>query len=480
MDGTEVECRFPDLIEPQIFGRSSFQELRSVAHEVAPGIGAHVGFEGDTFEMEDQRNWTDASFKTYCTPLARPFPVEVKSGTTIRQSVTLRLTGDSFRGCESWLDAAPKLAEVLILTIPDRPTGGLPQLGLGVASHGEPLTKITIERLRQLQLSHLRVDVRLAAPDWTTTLAQAAVEARQIGTRLELALHLPRHGEADFSALTDALEPMALLLARILALREGEAATTSGTLAEVRKHLNCLRSPIGGGSDSNFCELNHELALDRFALGDSDFVFWSINPQVHACDHRSIMETLEAQAATVRSARTLTSDRPLVVSPVTLKQRFNPVATGVQTSRASGVLPPHTDPRQLSRFAAAWTLGSIAALASAGIASTTFYETTGARGVMERTAGSSMPDKFPSLAGGVFPLFQVFAGLAGCQQFAVAHSTATGPVTALALFDAGKMKRVLVANLSGQSQVVRVTGPISGGAPIELQPYDMVQLEGAA
>ena len=29
---------------------------------------------GDVFEMEDQRNWTDASFKTYCTPLRQPFP----------------------------------------------------------------------------------------------------------------------------------------------------------------------------------------------------------------------------------------------------------------------------------------------------------------------------------------------------------------------------------------------------------------------
>ena len=29
---------------------------------------------GDVFEMEDQRNWSDASFKTYSRPLALPFP----------------------------------------------------------------------------------------------------------------------------------------------------------------------------------------------------------------------------------------------------------------------------------------------------------------------------------------------------------------------------------------------------------------------
>ncbi len=30
--------------------------------------------EGDTYEMEDQRNWTDASYKTYVRPLAYPGP----------------------------------------------------------------------------------------------------------------------------------------------------------------------------------------------------------------------------------------------------------------------------------------------------------------------------------------------------------------------------------------------------------------------
>ena len=39
--------------------------------------------EGETFETEDQRNWSDASFKTYGTPLHLPFPVEVEEGTRV-------------------------------------------------------------------------------------------------------------------------------------------------------------------------------------------------------------------------------------------------------------------------------------------------------------------------------------------------------------------------------------------------------------
>lgn len=41
--------------------------LKSIAY-----AGVISEFEGDVFEMEDQRNWTDASYKTYCTPWGCP------------------------------------------------------------------------------------------------------------------------------------------------------------------------------------------------------------------------------------------------------------------------------------------------------------------------------------------------------------------------------------------------------------------------
>ena len=50
---------------------------------------ADVRMEGDTFEMEDHRNWTDASFKTYVRPLALPWPYTLPKGETFKQSVTL-------------------------------------------------------------------------------------------------------------------------------------------------------------------------------------------------------------------------------------------------------------------------------------------------------------------------------------------------------------------------------------------------------
>ena len=66
-DGTAEDGAFPRQISPH----QPFVDMRAISHQVIPGVWAKVRFEGDIFEMEDQRNWTDASYKTYCTPLAR-------------------------------------------------------------------------------------------------------------------------------------------------------------------------------------------------------------------------------------------------------------------------------------------------------------------------------------------------------------------------------------------------------------------------
>jgi hypothetical protein len=70
----------------------SFSAL-TIEHE---GIGRlTLKFEGDWFELEDQRNWGDASFKTYCTPLSLGFPRTIEAGTQIKQRLQWQFTATS-------------------------------------------------------------------------------------------------------------------------------------------------------------------------------------------------------------------------------------------------------------------------------------------------------------------------------------------------------------------------------------------------
>ena len=161
VDGAVEESAYPISIAPQhlIDGEikpvAPFNNMRAVRYEVASGVEAEVRFEGEIFEMEDQRNWTDASYKTYGTPLSEPFPVAVPAGTKISQRITLALKTRTEPSTERQEAKAQPLTFGISSTDP-RP---LPQIGLGVASHGEPLKAQELERLKRLNLSHLRVDI---------------------------------------------------------------------------------------------------------------------------------------------------------------------------------------------------------------------------------------------------------------------------------------------------------------------------------
>ncbi len=75
-DGSVEESRFPVEVDPAC----PFQDIRAVTHEIRPGVRLTCRMEGDAFEMEDHRNWLDASFKTYIRPLAKPWPYTMSQG----------------------------------------------------------------------------------------------------------------------------------------------------------------------------------------------------------------------------------------------------------------------------------------------------------------------------------------------------------------------------------------------------------------
>ena len=89
VDGTFVEGRFPRLIDPV----QPMRNLRALTHEPVDRLTVTCRLDGDTFEMEDQRNWTDASFKTYSRPLALPWPFTLSAGERLLQTVTMTLDG---------------------------------------------------------------------------------------------------------------------------------------------------------------------------------------------------------------------------------------------------------------------------------------------------------------------------------------------------------------------------------------------------
>jgi hypothetical protein len=417
-DGSEEQGEFPFLIAPH----QPFKDLSWIRHTVAPGVEAEVWLEGDRFEMEDQRNWTDASYKTYCTPLSWPHPVWIEPGTLIRQRVTLRLQGTA-QSVQAALHASGGADRAkqppLVHTLPS----------LGFELSGSP--GLDRDLLGALDPAHLRVNL-LFEEDWEKRLAEAA----SLGVPLELALHLSQP-EADLLALKQRIE--SIRLARVLVYQRGRNVVSDAALGRVRAHLPGI--PVVGGTNIYFAQLNRE----RFDFGQVDAVCYSINPQVHLSDERTLFESLEVQGETVRSAWAF-SHKAVVVSPVTLRPRFNPEALQPQDQAVE------PDPRQSTLLCAAWTLGSIAALTQAGAHSLTYFQTHGPGGVMD---GS-----------GPFPVYAVFADLVRLrsQPCGVLLTPEYGGL----LFKGNGVQTLLIANFCPEPRVSNLPQPFG---TFELPPY---------
>ncbi len=456
VNGAVEESVFPTQIAPQyiikglVQPHEPFSEMRAVSHQLFPDLWAEVRFSGDAFEMEDQRNWIDASYKTYCTPARLPFPVEVTQGTWISQSIAL-----SLHGVVPELSHMPQ-ADAVNFSIESSSPVPLPPVGLGVATHREALTAGQIERLKALNLSHLRVDLQLSAQDYPAVLRQATEEARALGVSLEIALTLSDEAASELQTLARLLTEVKPPVYAWLIFHVKEASTGEQWIRLAREHLSAYSADakFGGGTNAYFAQLNrgqipHELL---------DFVSFSANPQVHAFDNASLAETCEILASTIETGFQITKGRPMAVSPITLKPRFSPDATGPEIPALPDELPSSVDPRQMSLFGAGWTLASLKYLAeSRHLAYVTYYETTGWRGVLETDKGSPMPDKFSSVPSGVFPIYHVLADIGEFTGGEVlpSRSTSTLHVDGVALRKDKKL-RVILANLGAEQQQVRL------------------------
>ncbi len=254
VDGTSEAATLPVLLVPDQ-PLLPFAEMAGMAHEVAPGVWAEVRFTGDVFEMEDQRNWTDASYKTFSTPLRLPYPVEVPAGTRIAQTVTLALRDERSDQRVEFTSATESPTFAIDAAAPSSP---LPPIGLGMASHGAPLTATEISRLRALNLRHLRVDLVLADAAYPARLRQATAEARALGVPLEIALRIsPDNADGELAALRRLLDELRPNVCRWLVFPARELFRGGSLLREV---IEPARTHLAGYGDA-CARLGHQRRL---------------------------------------------------------------------------------------------------------------------------------------------------------------------------------------------------------------------------
>lgn len=261
VNGAREMGTFPKSISPE----QPFFDIRAVNYGKV-----EVRCEGETFEMEDQRNWGDASFKTYSTPQRLPKPVPVSTGQKVRHAVSVTLHEQP----RIWIADTPRLP--------------FPAVGT-------------------------RVDLDLAAPDFAKHLEQAAQRGRG------LVVGFTFDNDTQLAALADAVGRIQPDVRLWMVFRKNETVTSAQSLLAARRVLGSAVE-FAGGTREWFVDLNTQ----RPSKDYPGYLVYAATPHIHQPDDTTMIENIAGLAYGPETAKEFTN-KPVVVSPITLKS--SPFAT---------------------------------------------------------------------------------------------------------------------------------------------------------
>lgn len=404
-DGSVTASQFPSLISPdQVAG-----DIVGLRHSVG-GIDTQIVFRGEVFEMEDQRNWSDASFKTYCRPLSLPRPYHLHAGDVLRQEIQIRVQGTP----SGKLPAANATCPAAL----DLKAGTEMVPRLAVVMEDGAIPDHRVHRLCGLMnpaILQLRVTPETAPAMCDSARSIIADSPAEI--ELEIVVPSTDDPQAALSRVATACKNASLAVARVLALPESYLHSyqpagpwPSGPQPQdLGKYVRASfpAAGIGGGVLTYFPELN------RCRPDHCDYVTHGSTAITHAADDISVMESLEGLSHVFKSARALAKGRDYRLGLTAIGMRSNPYgASVVENLQQSRIAMVRADPRQRGLFAAAWAVGAVAATDGHNVSSMALSAFVGPFGIIHRPQAWAQPLYQQGAVDMVYPLFHVVRFLA--------------------------------------------------------------------
>jgi hypothetical protein len=418
---------------------------------------------GRVLEAEDQRNWTDNTYKIYSGSLSEPRPFITSAGSIWQQSIKFEVGVPNSKESD--------LAKIMVQEIEALPSIGM-QFNTDPFLSTDDLEKAFV----LLDIDHLRINAEsLTAQKIATTAASGLI--------LEAALLSSNTGAALQSEVEN-LSQRVPAGSRLLIQRDGREIVEAADLPK----NNSLNSYIPG-TDAYLVDLHRE----KFNFGNS--VSYSMAPTVHSFDTESIFKTLPTQRESIEFVQKNLAPQ-VFLSPITFSTRGNP-ETGHSINERIDFASPEMALHVRSIEGAAWTLGSIFSLASAGAFSGSWHELFGEFGVIYSEAGAI---KFS-------PTFHAISALGAHHSHEI--TIATNLDNSWVAFENREMKTILIASLrpwvleitsqvlAGYSSIQSLRGddcerasqimdwwsyvettPISADIPLTLAPFEIALIQG--
>jgi hypothetical protein len=457
-DGSREVTQFPRMISP---GQPAFN-IRSLGY--TPRGGPHVLCRIDASlpshqrapcEMEDQRNWSDASFKTYVGSLLDPWPYLLQPDFQIRQHIEIVLEEIPAPFIRPAVDAK--------LGFGAGEAERMPPIGIGFGVEQPPCDEAAVEALEALSPQALVLIGRLDAAEFEARSTEIARLAARCGAAIQLQLIVPptRDPWRDLQFAAAILHragasPKSVMVCPDALLKSYQPDGGWPDLPPLEDYYSAAKaafpgSEIGGGMVTFFTELNRK----RPTGAGIDYITHTTSPNIHAADDDSVMETLQSLPAMAETIAALWPGLRYRVGPASIALRSNPYGTNCVANRDRSRLPlSDRDPRQSGLFAAAWSTGYAAALAGFGLDGLSLHDLAGPLGVLPTEQDRALWTGFVPQPR-VRPVFHVMRTLAAAaSSAALPHASAPAGTAAVGWKTKDNIHHALVANLrSGATEI---------------------------
>jgi D-apionolactonase len=315
-----------------------------------------VEFDGGLFEMEDQRNWTDDTFKSYTPPLSEPRPLRLCKDQVLTYAV--RITAEApRRPASNPPPAGASRAKVTVRAAgPTKTTCSLPEIGL--AHPGGPSSRGLLSQLGEVQPDFVHLLADLGEGDWKSRLRADLLAVSRLGSMAVVTVDCPPDRRRDLSAFADIGSgsiDTAFLFDSGQPLTSDELADAGGVRfdgTEVR---------VGAGARGHFASLN----LAGRVPDAAEVVGVGLAAAAHDDDRRALTTGLNSYPQIFRQVRQMAGGREIYAGPLGFAPTFDSWSpVGSQLSVREAWQRGH--PRDRSVFAAAWVVAAIGVLSSLG------------------------------------------------------------------------------------------------------------------
>lgn len=419
-NGRTDRVRFPRIAYPELVGA----QFRGIQYQPPGGPPCVCSIDGALFDMEDQRNYADTTFKAYA-PMPHEYPV-VRKGARFSQTFTLTFPD----GVPKAPPTAPADEPVIVRVGEPLPGVVVPSLGVDLTGGPVAYEPDQLRLLAGLNAHHLRLELDMAhaaVPRPGLVPAPALfLSVRNFCPEAVDKLKAEVHNALDRTGATSLFVEIRSVPTDLLRVAREALASFDVDLL------------VGGPGVDMFIDQG---LIQAFADAEADFLSWHVSPAVHQEDDETYMENTLGIADELAGARVfIPPGRRAVccVSPINL---------------ASPWPRPRPDPRQTGLFTAAWTACAVKHLAEGGGTLGTFFRSVGGAGVIYARESYPQPAFDDRPGSHVYPVYHVLRWLGAVRDEPLheALSSHAHDVEAIAA-----ARWVLVANKTHRPRSVRV------------------------